>query len=60
MSNYTLKAKNKETGEIVLVLVLVLVHALDDFFGKNEYGYDTLTGAVLTESGFNQLYEEIK
>ena len=33
MSNYYLKAKNKETGDIVEF------EAMDDYFGKHQYGY---------------------
>lgn len=40
MSSYKLKARNKETGEIVDVL------ALDDWFGRHQYGYKPLVDDV--------------
>lgn len=33
MSNFFIKVRNKETGEMVEVI------ALDDYFGGNQYGY---------------------
>ncbi len=54
MKYKALKAKNKETGEIYQVI------AMNDFFGKHEYGYRVGVGPVITEKEFNQLYEEIK
>ena len=63
MSNFNLKAKNKQTGEIVDF------HAMDNYFGHHRYGYEennntfysnTLKNRVLKESEFDTLYEEVE
>ena len=45
MSNYIFKAKNIKTGE------WVDIEALDDYFGKHQYGY-SVGGKIYSESAF--------
>lgn len=55
MSNYMGKAKNKETGDIVIF------HAMDDFYGDHEYGYrNTETGQIYEYEEFTKQWEWIK
>jgi len=52
MSNYTVKAKDKKTGEVVDV------HCLDDFYGKHEYGYQVEgSNFVMDSKAFNNMFE---
>lgn len=52
MSNYFLKAKNKETGEVVEVA------ALDNHYGNHEYGYN-INGSTCNQKVFDLLYEVV-
>lgn len=63
MSSYNLKAKNKQTGEIVDF------HAMDNYYGHHRYGYEEnnntfksnpIKNRVLKESEFDELYEPIE
>lgn len=58
MSSFFLKARNKQTGNIENFT------ALDDYFGKNEYGYrrmgDDEFGSTYNEEEFNRLFEIVK
>lgn len=55
MSSYEMKARQKITGNVVTVL------ALDDYFGRRQYGYQPLgVGDVMREEEFYQWYEEVK
>lgn len=54
MSNYSFKAKNKKTGEIIQV------NAYDDYFGLHQYGYGIPTrNEPMREEDFYEFYEEI-
>jgi len=53
MSNFSFKAKNKITGERVVVT------ALDNYFGNREYGYIPSDYKALTEGEFNKIYEKL-
>ena len=53
MSSYQLKAKNKLTQKIESFT------ALDDYFGKHEFGYLSESGSY-TEQEFNRLFERVK
>lgn len=52
MSSYDFTAKNKQTGE------QLVVSAMDDYFGKHRYGYKT-GNRILTEEEFDLAYERI-
>jgi hypothetical protein len=68
MSSYKLQAKNKNTGEIVTVC------AIDDYFGKHNYGYAIENPSRPPEKGyffndewsvytsvqFNELYDRVE
>lgn len=53
MSSFTLRAKNKETGE------LHEIWCLDDYFGKHQYGYipNNASAPAMTENQFYKYYE---
>lgn len=53
MSSFVTTAINRETGE------KTQVWAIDDYFGPHAYGYQFLTGTVLTEEEFNRKYRSI-
>ena len=53
MSNFHLRAKNKETSRPVFV------EALDDYFGRHQYGYRLENGQILNEKDFWERFEEI-
>ena len=50
MSNYKTKARNKKTGEVVEV------SALDDYFGKHNYGYK-VGDRVYDQYDFDEVFE---
>jgi len=50
MSNFQLHARHRQTRD------WVSVEALDDYFGRHQYGYRVGT-KVLTERQFNDLFE---
>lgn len=60
MSSYTIKARNKQTGEVHTVW------CIDDYFGRHQYGYSVLgrTGQegdnALTEEEFEATYERVE
>jgi hypothetical protein len=56
MSNHTIKAKNKKTGEVVEF------EAIDNYWGKNEYGYRNKYRAtsIIEEWEFNDLFEVVE
>lgn len=53
MSSFTLRARNKETGE------MHEVWCLDDYFGKHQYGYipNNTSAPAMTENQFYKYYE---
>lgn len=51
MSSFAMTVKNRRTGDTETAL------AVDDYFGKHNYGYMLLSGEVLRESAFNARYE---
>ena len=56
MSNYYLTAKNKKTGEVAEFM------AVDDHFGKHEYGYWLIyegSNTILNEYDFSQIWDRI-
>ena len=56
MSNFTFKAKNRETGKIVEV------DAFDNYFGSHGYGYYIESQSylgVLKENEFDSMYEKL-
>ncbi len=58
MSNYSLKVKNKETGEILSA------NAYDDYFGRHKYGYALDRGGniqlIRNEEEFFSYFERIE
>lgn len=50
MSSFSMKAKHKNTGEVVRVW------CLDDCFGKHEYGYSVNGGEPMREDDFAKEY----
>lgn len=55
MSSFKFLAKDKETGQTVKV------QALDDFYGRHEYGYcdENEPGIMYTESEFEKNFERL-
>lgn len=55
MSNFTATFENKNTGEVKLV------HCIDDFFGRHEYGYkfndreEYLSAEQMIEEGWERV-----
>ncbi len=53
MSNYTIKAKHKKTGEIHEIF------CHDDYYSGHKYGYKTLDGRYINEKTFCERYEAL-
>jgi hypothetical protein len=53
MSSYYLKAKHKITDEIKTF------EAIDDFYGKHQYGYRDDEGTTYNESGFCLMFDKV-
>lgn len=49
-----MQAKHKNSGEVHEIW------AIDDYFGKHEYGYIFKSGEALTEEQFAEQYERTK
>lgn len=50
MSSFQIKAIYKPTGEEVII------DAIDDYYGKHNYGYKTPDGTVYDEDGFDLMF----
>lgn len=50
MSNYTIKAIYKPDGK------QVEIEAIDDYYGRHQYGYRTPDGTVYNQDGFDLMF----
>lgn len=54
MSHYIFKARNRQTGEVITV------NAIDDYYGKHEYGMEVNGKVYPADDAFEVMFERIE